>query len=70
MEFSFEQSQWELYLNSIPENGSITAMQMLTILEDENEEAVGVCPFHSFEFAKIYVGWCNNKSRYVIFATS
>ena len=40
MEFSFEQSQWELYLNSIPENGSITAMQMLTILEDENEEAV------------------------------
>ena len=40
MEFSFEQSRWELYLNSIPENGSITAMQMLTILEDENEEAV------------------------------
>jgi RNA polymerase primary sigma factor len=40
MEFSFEQSQWELYLNSIPENGSITAMQMLTVLENENEEAV------------------------------
>ena len=40
MEFSFERSQWELLLDSIPEQGSISALQMLTVLEQENDEAV------------------------------
>ena len=40
MEYSFEQSPWELFLDSIPEGGSISAVQMLTMLEQENDEVV------------------------------
>ncbi len=40
MEFSFEQSPWELYLDSIHPKGHISALQLLTLLQDEGEEAL------------------------------
>ncbi len=40
MEFSFEQSPWERYLDSIPDKGSISALQLLTLLQDETDDAL------------------------------
>lgn len=40
IDFSFESSPWEQFLDTIPENGSVSAFQMLTLLEGESDEAV------------------------------
>ena len=38
--FSFEKTPWELYLDAVPKNGSVSAFQLLTLLEAESDEAV------------------------------
>ena len=38
--FSFEKTPWELYLDAVPQNGSVSAFQLLTLLEAESDEAV------------------------------
>ena len=40
MEFSFEQTPWELYIDSIPCNGTASALQLLALLEGEDDLAV------------------------------
>lgn len=40
LEFSFEEPLWATQLRRIPPNGNISATHFLTLLEDENDEAV------------------------------
>ena len=40
MDFQFEQSPWEAYLNSCHNGASISAWNLISMLEDEDDEAV------------------------------
>lgn len=40
MEFQFEQSAWEAYLNSCDVGASVSAWNLISMLEDEDDEAV------------------------------
>ena len=39
-EFIFEESPWELTLNSLKRGGSISAVRFLTLMEGESEETL------------------------------